>query len=103
MKVLVTGATGKVGNAVARALHARGDDVVALARSPEAARSALPAGVGVVRGDVTDPASVRSAVAGCELVFNSMGIPEQWVADERVFVRVNARGAETVVAAARDA
>jgi nucleoside-diphosphate-sugar epimerase len=52
---------------------------------------------------VTEPATVRAAAEGCELVFNAMGIPEQWVADEGVFERVNARGAETVVRAAREA
>jgi nucleoside-diphosphate-sugar epimerase len=103
VKALVTGATGKVGNAVARALHDREDEVVVLARSPEAARAVLPGGVSVVRGDVTDPDSVRSAAAGCEVVFNAMGIPEQWVPDTGVFERVNARGSETVVRAARDA
>ena len=103
VKVLVTGATGKVGNAVAHALHARGDEVVALARDPGKAAQLLPSGIDVVRGDVTDPPSVGAAAAGCELVFNAMGIPEQWVRDEEVFERVNARGAETVVKAAREA
>src|SRR3954467_2450171 len=103
VKVLVTGATGKVGNAVARALHARRDDVAVLARTPDAARGLLPDGVKIVQGDVTDPPSVDKAVHGCEFVFNAMGIPEQWVKDEDVFERVNARGAETVVKAARDA
>jgi dihydroflavonol-4-reductase len=103
VKALVTGATGKVGNAVAHALHARGDDVVALARDPERAGAVLPAGVAVARGDVTEPASLRAAAEGCELVFNAMGIPEQWVRDESVFERVNARGAEAVVRAAREA
>jgi dihydroflavonol-4-reductase len=103
VKVLVTGPTGKVGNAVANALHTRGDEVVALARDPSKAAAVLPAGVTVVRGDVTDPPTVEAAAKGCELVFNAMGIPEQWVRDEGVFERVNARGAETVVRAARDA
>jgi dihydroflavonol-4-reductase len=101
--VLVTGATGKVGNAVARALHARGDDVTVLARTPEAARKVLPDGVNIARGDVTDPPSVRAATEGAELVFNSVGVPEQWVPDDEVFERINARGAETVVRAAREA
>jgi nucleoside-diphosphate-sugar epimerase len=103
MRVLVTGATGKVGNAVARALHERGDEVVALARDPTAARTVLPAGVSVARGDVTDAASLRAAAEGCELVFNAMGVPEQWVRDEGIFESVNARGAEAVVRAAREA
>jgi nucleoside-diphosphate-sugar epimerase len=95
--VLVTGGTGKVGNAVARALVDRGDDVRALVRDPAAA---LPDGVEPVRGDVTDPDSLAAAVEGCELVFNAMGIPEQWLADEERFDRVNARGTEAVVRAA---
>jgi dihydroflavonol-4-reductase len=103
VKALVTGATGKVGNAVARALHERGDDVVALARDPDRARAVLPDGVAIARGDVTDAESLRGAAEGCELVFNAMGVPEQWVPDEGVFERVNARGAEAVVRAAREA
>ena len=89
----MTGSTGKVGNALARALSERGEEVVALARDVEAARAVLPSEVRVVRGDVTDRASLDAAAAGCSVVFNAMGIPEQWVPDEGVFERVNARGA----------
>src|SRR2546423_11499754 len=103
MRVLVTGTTGKVGHAVARALLARGDDVRALVRKPERARSIVPPGADLVPGDVTDAKSVRGAVEGCELVFNAMGLPEQWLRDEAEFERVNARGTETVVRAAREA
>ena len=99
----MTGATGRVGNAVAHALHDRGDDVVALVRDPDKARGLLPDGVALARGDVTDPASVTAALDGCELVFNAMGLPEQFFPDEGIFERVNARGAETVVKAAREA
>jgi dihydroflavonol-4-reductase len=102
-RALVTGATGKVGGAIARALLARGDEVRALVRDPAAAARLLPAEVELVRGDVTEPATVASAVAGRELVFNAMGIPEQWFPDESVFERVNARGTETVVRAAAEA
>lgn len=100
MRALVTGATGKVGNAVARALVARGDEVRALVRDPARAASALPEGVEPVRGDVTFPDSVVTAAEGCELVFNAMGLPEQWLADPGEFERVNAIGSETVVRAA---
>ena len=93
----MTGATGKVGNAVVRALAERGDDVVALVRDP---RAPLPDGVRPARGDVTEPATLADAVEGCELVFNAMGIPEQWLADESDFERVNARGTGAVVRAA---
>jgi dihydroflavonol-4-reductase len=103
MRAIVTGATGKVGNAVARALAARGDEVRVLVRDTGRAKPLLPDGVDAVQGDVTDPASLRPAVEGCELVFNAMGLPEQWLADDATFEKVNARGTENVVRAAREA
>src|SRR5215211_1381484 len=100
MRVLVTGATGKVGHAVARALLERGDEVRVLVRNPGRASTLLPPGVQAIRGDVTEPPTVDKAAAGCELVFNAMGLPEQWFPDRDIFDRVNARGTETVVRAA---
>jgi dihydroflavonol-4-reductase len=103
MRALVTGATGKIGNAVARRLAERGDHVVALVRDPAKARDLLPDGIELTRGDVADPASVRAAAEGIDGAFNCMGLFEQWFADPGVFDRVNAEGARNVVAAAREA
>jgi dihydroflavonol-4-reductase len=103
MQVLVTGATGKVGNAIASALLDRGEQVRALVRDPELAASVLPPGVEPVRGDATDAESLAAAVEGCELVFNAMGMPEQWVRDEGIFDRVNALGSGALAGAAKRA
>jgi nucleoside-diphosphate-sugar epimerase len=103
MRVLVTGATGKVGYAIANDLLERGDQVRALVRDPTRAASILPAGIEPVTGDVNDPASLEPAVEGCELVFNSMGMPEQWVRDESIFDRVNAVGSGELARAAKRA
>lgn len=103
MQVLVTGATGKVGNAIASALLDRGESVRALVRDPTRAASILPAGVEPRQGDATDAASLAAAIEGCELVFNAMGMPEQWVKDEGIFDRVNAQGSGALAAAAKRA
>jgi dihydroflavonol-4-reductase len=103
MRALVTGATGKVGHATARALLAAGHDVRVLVRDPARAAAVVPAGVEAVKGDVTDPASLDAAAAGCEVVFNAMGLPEQWLADAQDFERVNVQGTANVVSAARRA
>jgi dihydroflavonol-4-reductase len=100
MRVLVTGATGKVGHATARAAVEAGHEVRALVRDLAAARGVLPEGVEPVRGDVTELGSLKAAVAGCEVVFNAMGLPEQWLPDEGAFDRVNVQGTAAVVRAA---
>ncbi len=103
MRVLVTGATGKIGNAVARRLADRGDEVVALVRDPAKARELVPDGVALAQGDVTDRGSVQRAAEGVAGVFNCMGLFEQWFVDPGVFDRVNAEGARNVISAAREA
>ena len=56
-----------------------------------------------MRGDATDTESLAEAVRGCELVFNAMGLPEQWLADPLLFHDVDARGSENLARAARGA
>jgi nucleoside-diphosphate-sugar epimerase len=65
MKLLVTGATGKVGSRLARRLAQRGDHVRALVR--DRARADLP-DVELVEGDLLDPPSLASAVRGVDAV-----------------------------------
>jgi dihydroflavonol-4-reductase len=103
MRALVTGATGKVGHAIASALLDRGDHVRGMVRDPKRAASVLPVGIEPIQGDVTDPESLAAAAEGCELVFNSMGMPEQWVKDEAIFDQVNAIGSGEVASAAKRA
>ena len=86
MRALVTGAGGFLGTALVRALAARGDRVRALVRRPAAALDL--AGVELVTGDATDPATLRSAVRGQELVFHLAGVRR--ATDPAEFLRVNA-------------
>lgn len=69
--VLVAGATGQQGGAVARALLSRGHRVKALTRKPdsEAGRRLAAAGAEVVAGDLGDAASVVKAASGVDTMF----------------------------------
>ncbi|ONI81251.1 nucleoside-diphosphate sugar epimerase [Actinosynnema sp. ALI-1.44] len=64
-RILVTGATGKVGGAVVTQLHAAGVPVRALVRG----EADFPEGVQAVRGDLGDPASLGTALEGVDSVF----------------------------------
>lgn len=100
MRVLLTGGTGIVGNAIARALVERGRTVRALVRSRERGRTLLPRMCELVQGDVTDRDSIRHALDGCTVVYHAAGLPEQWLRDPSTFDRVNVEGTRNVVEAA---
>lgn len=70
--VLVAGATGSQGGAVARALRARGHLVRALVRDPAAcaARALADLGATLVIGAFEDPASLEAAATGAAAVFS---------------------------------
>jgi uncharacterized protein YbjT (DUF2867 family) len=57
-RVLVIGATGRVGRQVVFQLQAKGAEVSAVVRGPDAV--SFPSEVEVVRGDVTIPESLDS-------------------------------------------
>lgn len=70
-KILVTGATGRLGNAVVQALVQRGDagDVAGLARDQVKAQPLTAMGVEVCYGDYTDYDALVSAFQGVERIY----------------------------------
>lgn len=68
MKILVTGATGKVGSRLSKWLARRGDHVRALVRDPAKAADLSSANIEVVKGDLLDPESLAAAVRGVDAV-----------------------------------
>lgn len=69
MRILITGARGFIGAALARSAVAQGHGVIAVDRSAEGRD--LPDEVEVVEGDITRPAPWRSAFRGVDLVVHS--------------------------------
>lgn len=75
MKVLVVGATGGSGLAVTQTLLARGCEVTAFARQPQAL-GGLPGKLKLLAGDATRTADVDQAVQGHDAVVVALGIRE---------------------------
>ncbi len=96
MRVLVTGASGLLGGGVARALVARGDDVTVLQRRPSGVNARE------VRGDITDPDAVATAVRGCDAVVHlaaKVNVTGAWADYERT----NLHGTDVLLRACREA
>ena len=71
MKIVIFGATGHVGQRIAREALERGHQVVGVVRDPARSRAPDPR-VALVRGDATDAASVAEAVRGADAVVNAI-------------------------------
>jgi dihydroflavonol-4-reductase len=102
-KALVTGATGFVGAAVARALIAEGFTVRVLARRTSPRTNLQGLAVEVVEGDLTDPASLRRAAKGCAAVFHVAADYRLWTRDPAAMFYANVEGSVAVVRAAMEA
>jgi dihydroflavonol-4-reductase len=102
MKVLVTGATGFVGGAVARALVRRGIDVRVMARGGSDLQNLQGLPHELVTGDLRDQASLRSALTGCSQLYHVAAHYALWAKDPSIFYDVNVIGTRNLLEAARD-
>jgi dihydroflavonol-4-reductase len=98
--VLLTGATGFVGSAVARALAARGSDLRLLVRAGGDRRNLDGVPATLVEGDLRDPPSLTRAVAGCRFLFHVAADYRIWVPDPDSMLRANVAGTEALMRAA---
>ena len=102
MLIFVTGATGFVGSHVARALAAQGADLRLLIRSSSDLRNIQELQAERVVGDLRDAASLKKAVAGCDVVFHVAADYRLWVRDPEQMYRSNVEGTRAILEAARE-
>ena len=101
MTVLVTGGTGFVGPKIVHALRAEDRPTRVLVRKPERQTQLQAWGCELAQGDMTDAASLRRAVEGCETVIHLVALPP--FADPQVTERVMEQGTRDLVSAAKEA
>jgi nucleoside-diphosphate-sugar epimerase len=102
MKAFITGATGFIGGRVARKLRERGDEVVALVRSPGKAGRLSELGCTLVEGDLSAEDAIAAGLEGCDATFHAaavykVGIPKS---EHEAMREANVRGTERVLDAA---
>jgi nucleoside-diphosphate-sugar epimerase len=98
----VTGGSGFIGGRLIERLRAEGWDVRALARSERAAARVHALGAEAVAGDLGDVPALRTGADGVDAVLHCAAKADDW-GDPEEFERINVRGTENVLAAAREA
>jgi len=101
--ILVTGATGHIGNVLVRELLKQGMKVRALVPPGEDRSPLAGLAVEVVEGDVLDPASLEAAMRGVTVVYHLAGLISILPGPDPRLRRVNVEGTANVLRAARAA
>jgi dihydroflavonol-4-reductase len=101
--ILVTGATGHIGNVLIRKLLDQGEKVRALIWRGEDTTPLKGLDVEQVVGDILDPASLEPAMHGVETVYHLAGIISIMPGRNPLVWRVNVEGTRNVLEAARHA
>jgi uncharacterized protein YbjT (DUF2867 family) len=89
--VLVTGATGNVGSKVIQELRGRGVPLRAFVRDADRASAVLGPDVDLAVGDFAEPASIRAALEGVDVLFLACGNLPAQVEHERNVIDAAAR------------
>jgi len=97
--ILVTGGTGFVGSHLARRLRQEGLPVRVVVRNPDKAGALKDLGVDVVRGDISDAASLEKAATGVERVIHLVGIIQE--APGATFEGIHVDGTRNILEASR--
>jgi dihydroflavonol-4-reductase len=101
--ILVTGATGHVGNVLVRMLLEQGEPVRALVRSGRNSDALEGLNVVITKGDILDAASLRSAMQGVEVVYHLAAKISIDPGSDQEVERVNIVGTRNVLREARAA
>lgn len=98
---VITGATGHIGNVLARELVTQGKKVRALVLENDDLRALSGLDIEIARGDVTNPESLNKAFEGAETVFHLAGIVTIMPHMKKVLEQVNINGTRNVADACR--
>jgi len=101
MTIFITGATGYIGNSLAKRLANEGNTVHALCRDAGKQYLLQHPNIKIFDGDIRHMNSVEKAMAGCEQVYHLAAFARVWAKDASTYYKMNVDGTKVVLEAAR--
>ena len=102
MTTLVTGATGFLGSAIARELLSDGHKIKLLARSNSDLGNIEGLDAEIVRGDLRDRETLKSALKGCSKLYHAAAFYSLWNKDKKLIYDINVQGTRNNLETALD-
>lgn len=99
MTVAVTGGTGFIGQALVRKLVEDGEKVRLIARASSQVGYLARLPIEIIRAELGNVSSLRSALAGCQQLYHLAAYARNWASDRETFYRVNVEGLRNVLEA----
>ena len=100
-KILVTGATGFTGGALAKKLTEDGHHVIALVRKTGNISKLKDLGVDLVFGDISNQADVLKAAKGVDIIYHIAAVYRTAGHSDEYYEAVNVQGVKNIIAAAK--
>lgn len=97
MKILITGATGYIGNKLAHVLAGKGHTIHAFVRSKNSKGLLQHPNIRIFEGDILDTESLTAAMKGCRQVYHAAGFVRLWAKDPAIFYKQNVGGTNNVL------
>lgn len=104
MKIFITGATGFIGTQVVNRLKQTDHELFCLVRkNNEVSERLEKLGVKLIKGDITDKASVLHGMQGCDWIINLAALYSYWERNNSLFSKINVEGTRHVMECALEA
>jgi len=100
MNIFITGATGYIGNNLAKKLAGEGNTIHALCRNVQNNVLDHP-NIKIFSGDISDTPSIQKAMEGCEQVYHLAAYARVWSKDPSTYYKLNVEGTKNVLDVAR--
>ena len=97
MTTLVTGATGFLGSAVTRELLKDGRKIKLLVRKDSDLTNTTGLQVELVKGDIRDRSSLKSAMTGCSTLYHVAAYYSLWDRDKKLIYDINVEGTRNIL------